>query len=115
MLVGQIFGSFVPFIDVRDVVGNLVNDDPKMAMFSMIGLIPAGQDAVKAIAKFADFLSEAVRGNEGVFDVVLSSDIKARSILPDGTELIPDKARIVMNTDGSIKTAYPYNSNYPTD
>ena len=46
---------------------------------------------------------------------MLSSDIKARSILPDGTELVPDKARIVMNTDGSIKTAYPYNSNYLTD
>ena len=33
----------------------------------------------------------------------LPSDINARSILPDGTELIPDKAKIVMNPNGSIK------------
>ena len=64
----------------------------------------------------ADFLSEVVGGGgkEGVFDVLLPSDIKARSIMPDGTELIPDRAKIVMYPNGSIETAYPYNSNYPT-
>ena len=60
-----------------------------------------------------DFLANAVKNREGVFDVQLPSDIKARSILPDGTEVIPDMVKIVMKPDGSIRTAYPYSSLYP--
>lgn len=61
----------------------------------------------------ADFLADVVKNREGVFDVQLSSDIKARSILPDGTEVIPDMVKVVMKPDGSIRTAYPYSSLYP--
>ena len=61
----------------------------------------------------ADFLADVVKNREGVFDVQLPSDIKARSILPDGTEVVPDMVKIVMKPDGSIRTAYPYSSLYP--
>ena len=61
----------------------------------------------------ADFLADVVKNREGAFDVQLPSDIKARSILPNGTEVIPDMVKIVMKPDGSIKTAYPYSSLYP--
>ena len=63
----------------------------------------------------ADFLAEVAKKGEGVFDVKLPSDIKARAFLPDGTEIVPDMAKIVMKPNGSIRTAYPYSSLYPTN
>ena len=63
----------------------------------------------------ADFLANVVKNRGGVFDVQLPSGIKARSILPDGTEVIPDMAKVVMKPDGSIRTAYPYSSLYPNN
>ena len=63
----------------------------------------------------ADFLADVVKNQEGVLDVELPAEIKARSILPDGSEVIPDRAIIVIKPDGSIRTAYPYNSLYPNN
>lgn len=63
----------------------------------------------------ADFLADAAKKGEGAFDVKLPSDIKARVFLPDGTEVTPDMAKIVLKPDGSIRTAYPYSSLYPTN
>lgn len=62
----------------------------------------------------ADFLANVVKGREGNIDVKLPSNIKARVFLPNGTEVIPDMAKIIIKPDGSIRTAYPYNSSYPT-
>ena len=62
----------------------------------------------------ADFLANVVKGREGNIDVKLPSNIKARVFLPNGTEVIPDMAKIILKPDGSIRTAYPYNSSYPT-
>jgi hypothetical protein len=36
-----------------------------------------------------------------------------RSFLKDGTELTTDMARIIVRPNGTIKTAFPYNSKYP--
>ncbi|MFB6367738.1 RHS repeat-associated core domain-containing protein [Paenibacillus elgii] len=62
----------------------------------------------------ADFLTEIAKKGQGVHDVSLPSTLKTRSFLPDGTEVEPDMARVVVKEDGSIKTAYPFNSSYPT-
>ena len=64
----------------------------------------------------ADFLADfAINNTEGpgVYDVELPSEIKGRSFMPDGTELDVNMARIIIDWDGSIKTAFPYNSSYP--
>lgn len=53
---------------------------------------------------------------EGTFDVKLSSDIKARAFLSDGTETTPDMAKIILKPDRrSIRTAYLYSSLYLTN
>ena len=84
MLVGQIIGSFIPFIDVRDVLGNLMNDDPEMAMLSAVGLIPGGGDAVKAIGKFASFVArhalETAISAEALIQISKHSDELAKII-----------------------------------
>nr|WP_242466809.1 polymorphic toxin-type HINT domain-containing protein [Brevibacillus brevis] len=62
----------------------------------------------------ADFLADVAKEGSGVYDLALPSHIKGRAFLPDGTELTPDRFKVVIKEDGSIKTAYPYNSGYPT-
>ena len=62
----------------------------------------------------ADFLSNVVKDREGIFDVPLPSDISARVVLSGGTTVTPDMVWIIMKPDGSIRTAYPYSSLFPT-
>ena len=84
MLVGQILGSFVPLSDARDVLGNLMNDNPEMAMLSAVGLIPVGGDAIKAIAKFAEFMAkhahETMLSAELLIQISNKSDTVAKII-----------------------------------
>lgn len=60
-------------------------------------------------------MADVAKQGEGVFDVKLPADIKARAVLPDGTEIVPDMVKIVLKPDGSIRTAYPYSSLYSFD
>lgn len=64
----------------------------------------------------ADFLATAVKGHAPgeVFETSAGGG-GGRSFLADGTRLTPDKARVVMRADGSIKTAYPFASGKQTD
>ncbi len=61
----------------------------------------------------ADFIAEIAQEGNGVYDVELGDDVSGVSYLPDGTELQCDRAIIVVKADGSVRTAYPYNSSYP--
>lgn len=61
----------------------------------------------------ATFLAEVAKKGTGVQDVILPEGVKGISYLPDGTELVADRAIVVVMDTGEIKTAYPYNSNYP--
>ena len=61
----------------------------------------------------ATFLAEVAKKGTGVQDVILPEGVKGISYLPDGTELVADRAIVVVMDTGGIKTAYPYNSNYP--
>lgn len=64
--------------------------------------------------KAADFIADVAKRGEGTYDVQLPSDVSGRSFLPKGTEIKPDMGKVVVKSDGSIRTAYPYNSSYPT-
>lgn len=50
-ILGQITSSFIPYVDIRDVVGNLVNGDYAFAGLSALGLIPVLGDGAKAAGK----------------------------------------------------------------
>lgn len=59
----------------------------------------------------ADFIAQiAKEKGAGVHEVPLPQGLKTRSFLSDGTEIVPDMARIIVKQDGSVRTAFPYNS-----
>lgn len=64
----------------------------------------------------ADFLAEKVKGKASgsvIEATVAPSD--GRAFLADGEALAVDTARIVMRTNGAIKTAFPFSSTKRTD
>nr|WP_275366857.1 RHS repeat-associated core domain-containing protein [Xenorhabdus bovienii] len=61
----------------------------------------------------ASFIAEVAQKGPGVHNVPLPSAIKGRGYLPDGTEIVPDMARVVVKPDGSVRTSFPYNSSHP--
>lgn len=63
----------------------------------------------------ADFLADAVKNKGGSFDISLPSDINTRVVLPDGTTVKTDMVSVIMKPDGSIRTAYPFSSLFPTN
>ena len=58
----------------------------------------------------ADFIASIAKKGPGVHDVPLPTSIKSRGYLPDGKEIVPDMARIVVKPDGSVRTSFPFNS-----
>ena len=52
---GQITGSFIPGIDVRDVIANLQHGDYLMAGLSSAGFIPGSGDVAKALGKAGEY------------------------------------------------------------
>ncbi|EOW6673598.1 RHS repeat-associated core domain-containing protein, partial [Cronobacter dublinensis] len=61
----------------------------------------------------ADFIASVAKNGPGVHDVRLPENIKGRGYLPDGTEVIPDMARVVVKADGSVRTSFPFSSLHP--
>ncbi|PIT58391.1 hypothetical protein BHC59_01785, partial [Snodgrassella alvi] len=61
----------------------------------------------------AEFIANVAKKGSGVHDVPLPPNIKGRGYLPDGTEIFPDMARVVVKPDGSVRTSFPFNSSYP--
>ncbi|MGM1050422.1 MAG: WXG100 family type VII secretion target [Bacillota bacterium] len=62
----------------------------------------------------ADFLAEVAKKGPGVHEVTLPSSIRSRGYLPDGTEIKPDMARVIVKEDGGIRSAFPYSSAHPS-
>ncbi|MGG1673123.1 hypothetical protein ACIFOE_21310, partial [Paenibacillus sp. NRS-1783] len=62
----------------------------------------------------ADFLAEVAKKDPGVHEVPLPSTIKSRGYLPDGSEIKPDMARVIVKEDGGIRSAFPYSSAHPS-
>lgn len=67
---GQVLGSFVPYVDVRDVLGNCVHEDYLMASISLAGLIPVGGDGTKAVAKVGKYIFKNVNDIEKVVELL---------------------------------------------
>lgn len=59
-IMGQITSSFIPLVDIRDVVGNLVNEDYTFAGLSALGLVPLAGDATKTAGKVGKFVLKNV-------------------------------------------------------
>ena len=56
VVMGQITSSCIPLVDLRDVVGNLVNGDYGFAGLSALGLVPVAGDAAKTAGKVGKFV-----------------------------------------------------------
>ena len=54
----------------------------------------------------------AMEHGPGVHDVELG-EVEGTVVLPDGTEVPADKARVIVKPDGSIRTAFPFSSEHP--
>ena len=65
-LIGMILGSFIPGIDLRDVVGNLFYGDIGGALLSGVGLIPAAGDVTKLVAKVSDFIRAGAKNADEI-------------------------------------------------
>ncbi|AYH08029.1 hypothetical protein H4F66_09725 [Pectobacterium parmentieri] len=60
----------------------------------------------------AEFIANIAKKGPGVHDVPLPTNIKSRGYLPDGKEITPDMARVVVKPDGSVRTSFPFNSSH---
>ena len=65
--------------------------------------------------KAADFIGDiAQTRGSGSHDVTLPEVLPTRVVLPDGTEVPADMVRVVVKTDGSIRTSFPFSSTHPS-
>ncbi|ADO71749.1 hypothetical protein [Stigmatella aurantiaca] len=60
----------------------------------------------------AAFIANVAKRGPGVHDVPLPTGL-GRSFLADGSELATDMARVVVKSNGAVRTAFPYNSAHP--
>ena len=60
VVAGQITSSFIPLVDIRDVMGNLHNDDYVFASINLMGLAPIAGDLTSAVAKAGKFIVKNV-------------------------------------------------------
>lgn len=49
----------------------------------------------------------------GVYEIPIPEGLETRVVLPDGTEVEADFLRLVIKNDSSIRTSFPFSSNYP--
>lgn len=62
----------------------------------------------------AKFIADVAKKGTGVHEVSLPKSLKNRGFLPDGTEIKPDMARVVVKENGGVKTVYPFSRAYPS-
>ena len=65
-LLGVIAGSFIPLIDIRDIIANIVNVNQLGIILSAVGLYPAYGDAVKMASKIVDFITTTAKNADEV-------------------------------------------------
>ena len=70
----------------------------------------------KQIGQFLDdqaaapHILEAAKKGPGVHNAPLPEGVPGRAFLPDGSEISVDSFRTVVKPDGSVRTAFPFNS-----
>lgn len=93
-IMGQVTSSFIPFVDVRDVVGNLANGDYTFAGLSALGLVPVLGDATKTAGKI------------GKFAVKNLDDIpKIAGLLEFLSKNFPDAVKVLNKSDDFVDAA----------
>ncbi len=80
-LIGMIAGSFIPGIDIRDVIANLINGDLGNTALSAVGLVPAAGDITKLVKKVSDFIITGAKNADEIgFLLKLSKEIAPQLI-----------------------------------
>lgn len=93
-IMGQITSSFIPFVDIRDVVGNIANGDYAFAGLSALGLIPVVGDGSKTVGKIGKFVVKNV------------DDIpKIAGLLEFLNKNFPDAVKILNKSDDFVDAA----------
>lgn len=94
VIMGQITSSFIPFVDIRDVVGNLVHGDYAFAGLSALGLVPVAGDVSKTAGKVGKFVLKNV-----------DNIPKAAGLLEFLSKNFPDVVRVLAQNDEFVSAA----------
>lgn len=94
MIMGQITSSFIPFVDIRDVVGNLVHGDYAFAGLSALGLVPVAGDVSKTAGKVGKFILKNV-----------DNIPKVAGLLEFLSKNFPDVVRVLAQNDEFVSAA----------
>lgn len=94
VIMGQITSSFIPFVDIRDVVGNLVHGDYAFAGLSALGLVPIAGDASKTAGKVGKFILKNV-----------DNIPKAAGLLDFLSKNFPDVVKVLAQNDEFVSAA----------
>ena len=93
-IMGQITSSFIPFVDIRDVVGNCVNGDYAFAGLSALGLAPVVGDGAKTAGKIGKFVVKNI------------DDIpKIAGLLEFLSKNFPDAIKVLNKSDDFVDAA----------
>ena len=98
-LLGQITGSFIPFIDARDLIANIKNTDFKAAAFNIIGLGldiftgPGGSafDVSKGISKLGRYVTKYSDDAPKVVQAIT----KSAEYFPEAEKVVPDLVKVL--------------------
>nr|WP_305121013.1 RHS repeat-associated core domain-containing protein [Saccharibacillus sp. JS10] len=60
----------------------------------------------------ADFITPIAKQGYGIYNVPVPSSMNARTFFGNNRYIDADRAIIAVRADGSVRTAYPFNSNY---
>lgn len=94
VIMGQITSSFIPFVDIRDVVGNLVHGDYAFAGLSALGLVPVAGDVSKTAGKVGKFILKNV-----------DNIPKVAGLLEFLSKNFPDVVRVLAQNDEFVSAA----------
>lgn len=94
VIMGQITSSFIPFVDIRDVVGNLGHGDYVFAGLSALGLVPVAGDVSKTAGKVGKFVLKNV-----------DNIPKAAGLLEFLSKNFPDVVRVLAQNDEFVSAA----------
>ena len=96
---GQITGSFIPFIDARDLIANIKHTEFKAAIFNIIGLGldmftgPGGSafDVSKAFSKLGRYVTKYSDDAPKVVQAIT----KSAEYFPEAEKVVPDLVKVL--------------------
>ena len=100
VVAGQILSSCIPYVDIRDVAGNLVNGDYMFAGLSALGLVPIAGDTAKAVSKIGRF---AIKNLDNV--------AKVADVVEFTSKYYPDAVKLLAKNDDFVSAAKAMSNN----